>query len=130
MLGGGYVEIQFLQYTNAESKTSSRWCCDVICFAACDNRFQICYREYNFSKSSQCSQQKVTSTWSDDSIIFSSGQNALGNGVSNPFTFRFEHQWLVRINQLISLQLFPPVSIYCLLIITYFRCLLIIRFHK
>jgi hypothetical protein len=63
-----------------------------LCIYACDTFFEICYQEDNFN-SSHCSQKVVTSTWSNDNKIFNSGQNALGDGIPNPLTFRFQQQW-------------------------------------
>jgi hypothetical protein len=65
-----------------------------LCIYACDTFFEICYQEDNFN-SSHCSQKVVTSTWSNDNKIFNSGQNALGDGIPNPLTFRFQQQWSV-----------------------------------
>jgi hypothetical protein len=91
VIGRGHVEIQFLQYRNEQSRLSSGLCCDVFCSNNCDNRFQICYREY--VKGSLC-QMRETKEWSSDNIIFSFGHNALGYGVSNPLLFQFEKRWL------------------------------------
>ena len=99
VLGGGHVQIQFLEYANKPSTRLDGGCCDYedmsSCVDDCENYFDICYRAYNLSKHSPCDQRKVTSHEFDDSEAFSTGPNALGNGVPNPFMFRFEQEWLV-----------------------------------
>ena len=101
MLSGGHVQIQFLEYTNKESRRLDGGCCDfkiISCVDDCENSFDICYRTYNLSQHSPCDRRRATSHEFDDSEAFSTGPNALGNGVPNPFMFRFEQEWLVSNN--------------------------------